>query len=184
MTIEGAQYMLMVHEQRIEHLNSTSQVDISSASAHFVDGNQTNVNRQSQPQRGGFGNGINGNGRGRGRGRNGGRWNNNKPTCQICGRVGHLASYCYNKFDRNYQAPVNQNNNEAGGSGAQNNFQQNSFQQHPMRQFPAPTNQQNQANVMQSTTYYATPESVCDQSWYADSGAINHVTSYLSNLFL
>ncbi|KAL5767401.1 hypothetical protein ACOSQ2_014184 [Xanthoceras sorbifolium] len=88
-TIQEAQYMLMVHEQRIEYLNSTSQIDVS-----------------------------------------------------------------------------------------------NSFQQPPMRQFPSPTNQQNQANVMQSTAYYATPESVSDESWYADSGATNHVTSDLSNLSL
>ncbi|CAA7040242.1 unnamed protein product [Microthlaspi erraticum] len=27
-----------------------------------------------------------------------------RPTCQICGRVGHTALKCYNRFDNNYQA--------------------------------------------------------------------------------
>ncbi|KAL5845766.1 hypothetical protein ACOSQ3_009290 [Xanthoceras sorbifolium] len=39
-----------------------------------------------------------------------------------------------------------------------------------------------QANLLQSTAYYATPETICDQSWYANSGATNHVTSNLGNL--
>ncbi|KAL5758029.1 hypothetical protein ACOSP7_020640 [Xanthoceras sorbifolium] len=39
-----------------------------------------------------------------------------------------------------------------------------------------------QANLLQSTAYYATPETVRDQSWYADSRATNHVTSDLGNL--
>ena len=27
----------------------------------------------------------------------------NRPTCQICGRIGHTALKCYNRFDNNYQ---------------------------------------------------------------------------------
>lgn len=50
--------------------------------------------------------------RGRGgyssRGRGFSQQNNNastgeRPTCQICGRVGHTALKCYNRFDNNYQ---------------------------------------------------------------------------------
>lgn len=29
-----------------------------------------------------------------------------RPTCQICGRVGHTALKCYNRFDNNYQQPA------------------------------------------------------------------------------
>lgn len=30
---------------------------------------------------------------------------NERPTCQICGRVGHTSIKCYNRFDNNYQSP-------------------------------------------------------------------------------
>ncbi|KAL5788216.1 hypothetical protein ACOSP7_005165 [Xanthoceras sorbifolium] len=43
-------------------------------------------------------------------------------------------------------------------------------------------NPQNQANLIQSTAYFATAETVYDSAWYADSGATNHVTSDLNNL--
>ena len=46
------------------------------------------------------------------------------------------------------------------------------------------TNAPHQANYHQSTAFYATPETVCDPAWYADSGATNNVTSYVSNLSL
>ncbi|KAL5823569.1 hypothetical protein ACOSQ4_021469 [Xanthoceras sorbifolium] len=95
-SIQEAQYMLMVHEQRIAHQNSTSQVDIPTARANFV----SNLSGNKQLQRGGFGGGrTNANPRGRGRDRNGGRWNNNnQPPCQICGRSGHSTPFCYNLF--------------------------------------------------------------------------------------
>ncbi|KAL5825484.1 hypothetical protein ACOSQ3_021547 [Xanthoceras sorbifolium] len=94
-SIQEAQYMLMVHEQRIAHQNSTSQVDIPIARANFV----SNLSGNKQLQRGGFGGGrTNANPRGRGRDRNGGRWNNNnQPPCQICGRSGHSTPFCYNQ---------------------------------------------------------------------------------------
>ncbi|KAL5808643.1 hypothetical protein ACOSQ3_029334 [Xanthoceras sorbifolium] len=38
------------------------------------------------------------------------------------------------------------------------------------------------AYLLQSTAYYATPETVCDSPWYSDSGATNHITSDLGNL--
>ncbi|KAL5822668.1 hypothetical protein ACOSQ4_020568 [Xanthoceras sorbifolium] len=41
-----------------------------------------------------------------------------------------------------------------------------------------------QAQVNQSTAYIATPKTMCDPAWYADSGAINHVTSNFNNLSL
>lgn len=33
---------------------------------------------------------------------------NTRPTCQICGRVGHSAVKCYNRFDLSYQPSTNQ----------------------------------------------------------------------------
>ena len=47
-------------------------------------------------------------GRGRGRGRQ--PWNNNRTFCQICGRPGHVAYKCYNRFDATFQGPSANNN--------------------------------------------------------------------------
>ncbi|KAK2659236.1 hypothetical protein Ddye_005769 [Dipteronia dyeriana] len=38
-SFEDAQYLLMVHEQRLEHLNSSSYLDIGIASAHLASNN-------------------------------------------------------------------------------------------------------------------------------------------------
>ena len=35
---------------------------------------------------------------------------NSRPTCQICGRYGHSAARCYNRFDQEYQSPEAQHN--------------------------------------------------------------------------
>nr|XP_029148600.1 uncharacterized protein LOC114925294 [Arachis hypogaea]XP_029154457.1 uncharacterized protein LOC114927710 [Arachis hypogaea] len=32
-----------------------------------------------------------------------GSWNSNRPQCQICGKLGHIASYCYFRFDQQFQ---------------------------------------------------------------------------------
>ncbi|KAL5749239.1 hypothetical protein ACOSP7_023842 [Xanthoceras sorbifolium] len=87
-----AQYMLIIHEQRIEHLSSTPHIDAPpSANFNFAannnSGNNAKFNNRGGPTNGG---GRNYNNRGK-RGR--GRWNNsntNRPTCQICSRVGHI----------------------------------------------------------------------------------------------
>ncbi|KAL5739513.1 hypothetical protein ACOSQ2_028693 [Xanthoceras sorbifolium] len=96
MTLHKAQYMLMIHEQRIEHLNSAGQIDVPQPTANFV-ANANNGGRsggRGGPNQNNGGRGLNNRGR-RGRG---GRWNtsNNISSCQICGRNGHSASYCYN----------------------------------------------------------------------------------------
>lgn len=53
--------------------------------------NQSNINYQRGTQ----------SNRGRGRGR-AARWNpNNKPKCQICDKIGHIANICYFRFDNN-----------------------------------------------------------------------------------
>ncbi|TXG63419.1 hypothetical protein EZV62_010413 [Acer yangbiense] len=36
------------------------------------------------------------------RGRFRGRSNGNKPTCQLCNKIGHTASICWNRFDQNF----------------------------------------------------------------------------------
>ncbi|KAL5813194.1 hypothetical protein ACOSQ3_028144 [Xanthoceras sorbifolium] len=74
MSLEEAQFLLLMHEQRIEQLNSASQVSIGGASANFASNNHGG----NKDQRGGPNYNRNGP-RGRG-GRNGGR----KLYCQLC----------------------------------------------------------------------------------------------------
>ena len=174
MSLQEASYLLMIHEQRMAQFDSVGQLDVSQASANFTSsGNQYD----KRNQRGGYNiyNGGRNNGnRSRGRGRNNGRWNNsNRPTCQMCGKIGHVSISCYHRFDQNFQG-----NNQANiyqSSQPQSNYNSG---QHP----PNFTNSHHQANLHQSTAYYAMPETVWDSARYADSGATNHVTSDLANL--
>ncbi|KAL5830411.1 hypothetical protein ACOSQ3_019879 [Xanthoceras sorbifolium] len=95
-TLLEAQYMLLIHEQRIDHLNSAVHVDVFS-SANFVSNNSGNNNNSGNRNNNRGGN--NGGGRNsgnRGRRDRGGHWNrNNKPIFQICSRVGHTTVHCY-----------------------------------------------------------------------------------------
>ncbi|KAL5854232.1 hypothetical protein ACOSQ4_004034 [Xanthoceras sorbifolium] len=98
MSLQEVHYLLMIHEQRLAHLNSSSYVNVPAPSANYIAGNQGH--RQGQRGNGGS---TNGRGGGRDRGRGRGRYNNNgKPVCQICGKGGHSAMFCYNRFDRAY----------------------------------------------------------------------------------
>ncbi|KAL5830952.1 hypothetical protein ACOSQ4_016306 [Xanthoceras sorbifolium] len=90
MSLHEAQYMLMIHEQRIEHLNSFAQIDVPAPAANFV-----SQSGGRNGNRGGFASGNRGNTNNRGKRGRGGRWNNNRPPCQICGRSGHSAFQCY-----------------------------------------------------------------------------------------
>ncbi|KAL5825640.1 hypothetical protein ACOSQ3_021703 [Xanthoceras sorbifolium] len=78
MSLHEAQYMLMIHEQRIEHLNSVAQLDIQAPVANFVSSNNSG-GRSSN--RGGFNSGSRGSNNSRGRRGRGGRWSNNRPPC-------------------------------------------------------------------------------------------------------
>uniref|UniRef100_A0A1J3HJH5 Retrovirus-related Pol polyprotein from transposon TNT 1-94-like beta-barrel domain-containing protein n=1 Tax=Noccaea caerulescens TaxID=107243 RepID=A0A1J3HJH5_NOCCA len=74
-------------------------------------GYDTNYRTQGYNQRGGRGRFGSSRGRGgftsRGRGFSQHQTNSNgpgeRPVCQICGRTGHTAVKCYNRFDNNYQ---------------------------------------------------------------------------------
>ncbi|KAL5866156.1 hypothetical protein ACOSQ3_003670 [Xanthoceras sorbifolium] len=93
MTLQDVQHLLMLHEQRIEQLNTTSHVDISYAYANYV--SQSDGGRI---QRGGSQSG--GQNRGRGRGNRGSIWNNQKLYCQLCQKPSHAALQCYKIFDQ------------------------------------------------------------------------------------
>lgn len=83
---------------------------------------------------------------------------NNRPTCQICGKMGHTAVVCYHTYDK----ATNNNTSPTSGAGG--------------------TNPKEEANS--STALMAFPETLQEPSWYLDNGASHHVTSDLGKLSL
>uniref|UniRef100_A0A803Q5F0 Reverse transcriptase Ty1/copia-type domain-containing protein n=1 Tax=Cannabis sativa TaxID=3483 RepID=A0A803Q5F0_CANSA len=98
--------------------------------------------------RGGYNRGGNNSGRGRG-----GRSNGPKPTCQVCGRYGHSAAICYNRYDEAY-----------------------------MGSDPKTGGQTSQKNSQGAAAYTAAPEIIDSEAWFVDSGASNHVTADENNM--
>ncbi|KAL5782470.1 hypothetical protein ACOSP7_007499 [Xanthoceras sorbifolium] len=97
MSMEEAQYFLMVHEQRLEQLNSASSIAMTRASVRFASSN-TFCGGHSLKNKG-----SNNSRRSRGRGRNNSWWNNNnRVSCQLCSKLGHSALQCYRRFDQRW----------------------------------------------------------------------------------
>ncbi|XP_031266558.1 uncharacterized protein LOC116124947 [Pistacia vera] len=146
---------------------------------------------------------------GRGRGIGAGR---NRLICQVCGKTGHLALNCYHRFDtnftgennvlgrgsfvQNYPRPPFQQSQFYGYYSPQvphnSSFSPNMRppQVYPGSQssassfynqaFLSQTQFQNGSNPL--AHYTTSPSTIQDASWYMDSGAIDHVTSDLSQL--
>jgi hypothetical protein len=99
---------LLTHEQRIE-LHNTAP-DISSSSVNVAQ-RHSSINHASCGSHNSLGYSYAGRGKGRGRGRgpsSHGHFSssnfNNRPMCQICGKLGHFAAKCYNHFDNYFQS--------------------------------------------------------------------------------
>ncbi|KAL6345581.1 hypothetical protein AAG906_017311 [Vitis piasezkii] len=102
--------LLQNHETSIKQLNSCTQI-VSKMSANFTVGGSSKDGRGCRNTHGNdrahtrghnsfhcsqyFGLGLGGYGRGNGL----------LPTCQVCGRQGHIAINCYHRFDRDFQSP-------------------------------------------------------------------------------
>ncbi|KAL5834002.1 hypothetical protein ACOSQ3_017676 [Xanthoceras sorbifolium] len=123
-----------MHEQRIDQFNTSLQLNVSGASAHFVSNSGPN---DRKGQRGG----PNSKNRGGNRDRNssrGGRFtrSNQRIYCQLCAKPGHNALQCYKRFDQGFpgppppttQAHMAQQHNPATGD-------HNMCSQHPQQQF-------------------------------------------------
>ncbi|KAL5565047.1 hypothetical protein UlMin_028211 [Ulmus minor] len=87
---------------------------------------------------------------GRGRGRS----YNNRPQCQLCGKVGHIVLKCYYRFDQNFH-----------GSGAGNT----SNSKLPIENAPL-------------EAMLTCGDNQGDSCWYPDSGATNHITNDFKNM--
>ncbi|KAK2638719.1 hypothetical protein Ddye_026514 [Dipteronia dyeriana] len=99
MSFEDAQFVLMMHEQRLEHLDSPSRVEIGQISANYTSNNNQEKKGQRdfnyQGNRGGY----------RERGRS--KWTGGRSRihCQVCNKPGHNGLKCYHRFDEAYQGP-------------------------------------------------------------------------------
>lgn len=80
----------------------------------------------------------------------------------MCGKVGHSALVCYHRFDKEFSLIQNR------GTGNSN--------------FPTNRGNGQQPNMFMTTQQTATPKTLADPSWYADSGTSNHVTNNYDNI--
>ncbi|RVX06732.1 Retrovirus-related Pol polyprotein from transposon TNT 1-94 [Vitis vinifera] len=122
----------------------------------FYGGRGFNWNYNGRSNRGGF----------RGRGNKGSfqarpPWNsdnqNEKPACQLCGKIGHVVAQCYYRFDHTFQVPQN--------LSSRNSSPRAYYSFSPQVNGVIPTS-----------------EVFSDDNWYPDSGASNHVTPNPENL--
>ncbi|RVW50500.1 Retrovirus-related Pol polyprotein from transposon TNT 1-94 [Vitis vinifera] len=122
----------------------------------FNGGRGFNWNYNGRSNRGGF----------RGRGNRGNfqarpPWNsdnqNEKPACQLCGKIGHVVAQCYYRFDHTFQVPQNLSGRN-------------------------PSPRAYYSFSPQVNGVIPTSEVFSDDNWYPDSGASNHVTPNPANL--
>ncbi|KAL5732637.1 hypothetical protein ACOSQ2_032329 [Xanthoceras sorbifolium] len=83
----------MGYESRLEQYHLSATIDVSQASAN-------SASKLANFARGGqFSNNNRGRSRGR-RGGRGGRYYNQRLTCQLYGKIGHFLAICYHIFDQ------------------------------------------------------------------------------------
>ncbi|KAK2635164.1 hypothetical protein Ddye_029956 [Dipteronia dyeriana] len=164
-SLEDAQLILMMHEQRVEHLNSPGVIDIcqgGKVTAHYV----SDTSRDKRGQRDGNSQNYRVGQRGRGKSyRNGGRAGS-RIHCQICNKHDHGLLKCYNRFDQGFHGPpqkqqsqalyslhqmYNQSQGIIGLNGQSYNGQM--LSQDNM----SPHNTEPQAHFNQTSVYLATP---------------------------
>lgn len=115
---------LLVFEKRLElQDNLKSSLSLSHGASVNMASSKDNVNQRNQNNNGrtnSFGRGYQRGGGGRGRGRARGYESfNNKPVCQVCGKMGHTALMCYQRFNKEFSGPI-QNQNKGGNVNRQN----------------------------------------------------------------
>ncbi|KAL5776307.1 hypothetical protein ACOSP7_009233 [Xanthoceras sorbifolium] len=161
-TLQDAQFLLMNYESRLEQFHASATIDIGQALANSITKSANFARGGSQ-----FQNNSRGRTRGR-RGGRGGRFYNQRLTCQLCGKVGHFSAICYHRFDQSFSSsfgkPQHQQNQQsmpAHFGQAHNNFQGNFAQQQLDYSYP----------YQNLTALMAAPSTVTDPNWYMDSGS-------------
>ncbi|KAF7824227.1 Retrovirus-related Pol polyprotein from transposon TNT 1-94 [Senna tora] len=174
-TITELKALLLSQEARTERFKKTlNNVSANVAQKGFGQSSKTSQGQFFPNSRGGFqgrGYGNNssfpsfrGNSQNRGRSRGGRTWQGQRPQCQVCGKLGHIGVNCHNRFNQNFtEASLNQYLSQNGTSSTQ-----------PTQTRP-PTTPSVEALL-------ATPETLSDDTWFADSGASNHLTNDVTNL--
>lgn len=164
--------------QRLERLQALKgNISVNLATTNLASVNIAHVERQttnSQPSNFSHPNQNRGSSYNQNRGYNSNRGNryqtrgryspyplNNRPICQLCGKMGHTAVICHHRYDKADSHHVSSSKPNA----------------------PTPPAPQ-EPNVGNSTTLMAYPETLQDPSWYLDSGASNHVTTDFGKLTL
>lgn len=145
LNLQEVQFALQAHEIRIQSQN------LFSPSAHVVYNNRSGGRgypTEYYPSSGGRFS----------RGRGGGRmvYRDNRITCQLCGRPGHVALKCFKRFDIHFTGVTS--------STPQAYITDVGFGDHS------------------HTDCYYEHDSTLDPSWYVDSGATNHITHDAHNL--
>lgn len=115
----------------------------------------------------------------RGRGRGCARNDSNRPTCQVCNRVGHIALDCWYKFDEGYVYQASQVPATATGS---TESQPSNKSQGEASTSGNPAPQALAAYTAFDPTaaeLYTMPPEITPEGWYADTCASNHFTAIL-----
>ncbi|MED6216058.1 hypothetical protein PIB30_118825 [Stylosanthes scabra] len=150
-TIHEAESFLNAYENRINKKASSKAV------AHIAQGTSDSTQSYGRGTGGRTNRGTGGN-----RGGRGGRFQNNRPQCQLCGRIGHAVQTCYHRFDPHYQTPNPNPNSQIPYSNTQP---------------PPPA-----TTFHQPKTFFTTALTPSESSWFADCGATHHVTAGHSNI--
>ncbi|XP_022142770.1 uncharacterized protein LOC111012809 [Momordica charantia] len=104
---------LITFENILIHLNNVSIADVSGPSANYTYNKSVSQNWNPHQQGQGRGQGRNSRGRNRGGRFQGQRSNSSRPTCQVCGKIGHLAVVCYHRLNMQYMGNTPQGGNQA-----------------------------------------------------------------------
>jgi hypothetical protein len=100
-SLEDLYAHLLTFEQRLERNNSIS--NLANSSVHVA---HRHTNSHGKPQRQFYVPNGPSSGRDRGSSPSSSYFgSSNRPTCQLCLRIGHIAAKCYHRFDHAYQVP-------------------------------------------------------------------------------
>ncbi|KAF7841251.1 Retrovirus-related Pol polyprotein from transposon TNT 1-94 [Senna tora] len=170
-TVPEIHALLLAQETRLDKFKKNVEVVSANVAQTQDNAKSRNYNRSSSQNRGGsqnnrgsfrFPNHSSNNfqsrqgfQQGRGRGRIN-QWQGQRAQCQVCGKWGHIAVNCYNRYNQN--------------------FTEDALVQ-AQSQMPSSSTSAAPAQAL-----LATPETLIDPDWYPDSGASNHLTNNADNI--